>query len=88
VIDELIAAGTLVDAEDEEYGRQALRIAAQNGRPTSVRRLLDHGADPNHQDPIHHRTALDWSRPEHRYLDGPGHVEVEQLLAPLSADIS
>ena len=84
VIDELIATGTPVDAEDEQYGRQALRIAAQNGRPASVRRLLDNGADPNHRDPIHRRTALDWSRPEHRYLDGPGHVEVENLLAPLT----
>jgi ankyrin repeat protein len=88
VIDELIASGTPVDAEDEQYGRQALRIAAQNGRPASVRRLLDHGADPNHRDPIHRRTALDWSHPEHRYLDGPGHVEVEKLLAPLTTHTS
>jgi predicted ArsR family transcriptional regulator len=29
------------------WGRQALRIAAQNGRPASVRRLLEHGADAN-----------------------------------------
>jgi hypothetical protein len=84
VVDELIAAGTPVDAEDEEYGRQALRIAAQNGRAASVRRLLQHGADPNHRDPIHHRTALDWSRTEHRYLDSPGHAEIEAVLTPLT----
>jgi hypothetical protein len=84
VIDALIAAGTPVDAEDEQYGRQALRIAAQNGRPASVRRLLAHGADPNHRDPIHGRTALHWSRPEHRNLDGPGHAEVAALLTPLT----
>jgi ankyrin repeat protein len=62
VIDQLIDAGTPVDAFDEVWGRQALRIAAQNGRPASVRRLLEHGADPNLQDK-EGRTALDWSRP-------------------------
>ncbi len=47
VIDQLIAAGTPVDAVDEKWGRQALRIAVHNGRAASVRRLLDHGANPN-----------------------------------------
>jgi len=84
VIDELIAAGTPVDADDAEWGRQALRLAAQNGRPASVRRLLAHGADPNLRDARHHRTALEWCAPEHRYLDGPGHAEVEAILRPLT----
>lgn len=84
VIDQLIAAGTPVDAEDEQYGRQAPRIAAKTGRPASVRRLLAHGADPNHRDPTHHRTALEWSGPEQRYLDGPGHAEVEAVLTPVT----
>ena len=47
VIDQLIEAQTPVDAVDELHGRQALRLAAQDGRPESVRRLLEHGADPN-----------------------------------------
>lgn len=37
VIDQLIDASTPVDAVDELFGRQALRLAAQNGRPQSVR---------------------------------------------------
>ena len=43
VIDQLIEAQTPVDAVDELHGRQALRLAAQDGRPESVRRLLEHG---------------------------------------------
>jgi uncharacterized protein len=83
VIDELIAAGTPVDAFDKVWGRQALRIAAQNGRPASVRRLLERGADPNLRDK-EGLTALDWCRPGHRYLDGPGHAEVEAILQRLT----
>jgi ankyrin repeat protein len=83
VIDELIEAGTPVDAFDEVWGRQALRIAAQNGRAASVRRLLEHGADPNLRD-REGLTALDWSRPGKRSLDGPGQGEVEAILAPLT----
>lgn len=85
VLDQLTAAGTPVDAEDTQYGRQALRLAAQNGRPASVRRLLQLGADPNHRDPQHHRTALEWSQPEHRYLNDPAHNEVEAILRPLTS---
>lgn len=46
VIDQLVAAGTPVDAADEKWGRQAMRLATSNGRVASVRRLLAHGADP------------------------------------------
>jgi uncharacterized protein len=84
VIDELIEAQTPVDVVDELHGRQALRLAAQNGRPQSVRRLLEHGADPNLRDE-HGRTALDLCQPAHRYLDNPGHNEVEMILGPLTA---
>lgn len=80
VIDQLVEAGTPVDAFDEVWGRQALRIAAQNGRPASVRRLLEHGADPSFRDK-EGLTALDWCRPGRRSLDGPGHEEVEAILA-------
>ena len=79
VIDQLIDTGTPVDAFDEVWGRQALRIAAQNGRPASVRRLLDHGADPNLRDK-EGRTALDWCRSEQRQLESPGHQEVKAIL--------
>jgi ankyrin repeat protein len=83
VIDRLLDAGTPVDAFDEVWGRQALRIAAQNGRPASVRRLLERGADPNLRDK-EGLTALDWCRPDRRSLDGPGHTEVEAILRPLT----
>ena len=83
VIDRLVEAGTPVDAVDQEFGRQALRLAAQNGRPAAVRGLLAHGADPNLRD-AKGRTALDLSGPEHRYLVNRGHAEVEAILAPLT----
>jgi ankyrin repeat protein len=82
VIDQLIDAHTPVDAIDEMFGRHALRLAAQNGRPRSVRRLLEHGADPNLRDK-HGRTALDLCQPACRYLDNPGHDEVDAILRPL-----
>ena len=84
VIDQLINAQTPVDAVDEIFARQALRLAAQNGRPQSVRRLLEHGADPNLRDE-HGRTALDLCQPAHRYLDHPGHAEVHAILLPLTS---
>jgi uncharacterized protein len=46
VIDELIAAGTPIDATDPAFGRQALRIATENGRDASIAHLLARGADP------------------------------------------
>jgi len=63
VIDELVAAGAPVDAVDEAFGRQALRLAAENGRPASVRRLLELGADPTLRDAAG-RTALDLCKNE------------------------
>jgi ankyrin repeat protein len=84
VIDRLVDAETPVDAVDREFGRQALRLAAQNGRPAAVGRLLAHGADPNLRD-ADGRTALDLCRPTHRYLDGPWHEEVAAILEPLTA---
>ena len=77
VIDELVDAGTPVDAFDEVWGRQALQIAAQNGRPASVRRLLELGADPNRRDQ-EGLTALDWCR-------RGGNAEVEAILGPLTS---
>jgi len=85
VIDQLIDVGTPVDDADKEFGRQALCTAAEHGRVASVRHLLEHGADPNRRDPVHNRTPLEWCRPEHRYLDGPGHDEIRAILGPLAS---
>lgn len=50
VIAELAAAGVPIDETDQAFGRHPLRLAATNGRPTSVRSLLDLGADPDSRD--------------------------------------
>ena len=82
VIDQLIGAGTPVDAVDE-WGRQALRVAARHCRPASVRHLLERGADPNLRD-ADGLTALEWCQPERNDLDGSWHREVEAILRPLT----
>jgi uncharacterized protein len=85
-IDELLAAGTPIDAADAEWGRQALRVAAQNGRVASVRHLLASGADPNVRDAEHGRTALDWCRHERRGSNAvAAHAEIEAMLAPVTS---
>jgi uncharacterized protein len=83
VIDELVKLHTPVDAVDEMFGRQALRLAAQNGRPRSVQRLLSHGANPQLTDE-QGRTALDLCQPGYRYLDHPGHDAVDAILRPIT----
>jgi hypothetical protein len=85
VIDQLVAAGTPVDAVDEAFGGHPLREAAGNGRPASVRRLLAHGADPNLRDESG-RTPLELARQGRAGGGGPGHDEVEAILAPLTSD--
>ena len=80
VIDQLIEAGTPVNQADAEWGRLPLHTAAGNGRASSVRRLLAHGADPNLRDPEHHRTPLEECQP----AGSPGHREVEAILQPLT----
>jgi uncharacterized protein len=47
VIDQLLDAGTPIDATDSRWGRQALRLAAVNGRVASVAHLIARGADPS-----------------------------------------
>src|SRR5437764_337940 len=84
VIDQLVAAGTPVNEPDAEWGHLPLHIAAQNGRPGSVRRLLAHGADPSLRDPVHQRTPLEWCQPGNRYLDSPAHEQVEAILRPVT----
>jgi uncharacterized protein len=83
VIDQLIEHDTPVDAVDEMFGRHALRLAAHHGRPRSVQRLLSHGADPQLTDEQGH-TALDLCQPGHRYLDNPGHDEVDAILRSIT----
>ncbi|MEO6714787.1 MAG: ankyrin repeat domain-containing protein [Mycobacteriales bacterium] len=86
VIDRLVVAGTPVDAEDSRWGRQALRLAAQNGRSASVRRLLAHGADPNLRDATRALTALDWCRLALAETGAtPGHHMVEEILRAATA---
>lgn len=85
VIDQLLAAGTPVDAIDAKWGRQALRVAAQDGRVASVDHLLARGADPNLRDPQHQRTALEWCRQGRTgVVDGSAHDQVEALLRPVT----
>jgi hypothetical protein len=82
-IDELLEAGTPIDAEDEVWGRQALRVAAHGGRSAGVEHLLARGADPGVRD-ADGRTALDWCREGRRAVaDRRGHDRVEALLQSL-----
>lgn len=80
VIDRLVAAGTPVDAVDATWGRQALRLAAENGRPRSVESLLAHGADPDLRDQ-RGRRPLDLCREGATAHPGSlGHDEAEHIL--------
>lgn len=80
VIDELVASGTPVDSVDVTWGRHPLRLAAANGRPASVARLLDLGADPQLTDSLH-RTPLQLSRAvQVRYPANLDHVQVQAIL--------
>lgn len=63
-------------------GTAAAHLAAQNGRPASIRRLLAHGADPDLRDPLDHRTPPEWCQPGNRYLASPAHDEAEAILRP------
>ena len=85
VIDQLVAAGTPVNEPDAEWGRLPLHVAAGNGRPASIRRLLAHGADPDLRDPVHHRTALESLRqPGNGDSDDAAHGEAEAILRAVS----
>jgi len=85
VIDELLRAGTPIDAIDEQWGRQALHVAASNGRAASVQHLLTRGAEPKVRD-ARGRTALELCRRARRGVaDQRGHDRVEALLLAASA---
>jgi ankyrin repeat protein len=80
VIDALVAHGVPVDGVDPVWGGHPLRVAAQNGRPASARRLLEHGADPALRDDSG-RTPLDLCRSG----SSAAHAEVEAILAPVTS---
>jgi ankyrin repeat protein len=79
VIDQLVVAGTPIDAVDEAFDGHPLRTAATNARPASVRHLLSLGADPHLRDD-RGRTALDLCRRPHPSRDHARHLEVEAML--------
>jgi hypothetical protein len=79
IIDALLGAGTPIDAVDPAWGRHPLRVAAQHGRPASVRHLLDRGADPALADDEGH-TPLDLCHGKHRYRPSVAHEQVAALL--------
>ncbi len=80
VIDQLVAAGTPVNQPDAEWGRLPLHLAACNGRPASIRRLLAHGADPSLRDPLDHRTPLEWCQQGNGDSPRAAHDEAEAIL--------
>ena len=82
VIDRLIEAGVPVDGVDPVWGGHPLRTAATNGRAASVRRLLEHGADPNLRDDDG-RTPLELCRRARPGEGSHAYDEVETILAPL-----
>jgi uncharacterized protein len=87
VIDELLAAGTPIDATDAQWGRQALRVAAHNARVASVEHLLARGADPDVRDPQDRRTALEWCRQgRNGVADRSAHDRVESILQAVTTD--
>ncbi|HEY1620878.1 MAG TPA: DUF5990 family protein [Streptosporangiaceae bacterium] len=84
VIDQLIAAGTPVNEPDAEWGRLPLHLAAANGRPASVRRLLAHSADPDLRDPKNNRTPLEECQFPDTPVGSPAHEEAEAILRPVT----
>lgn len=86
VIDQLLDAGTPIDATDP-WHRQPLHTAAMNGRVAAVEQLLARGADPNHRDGTHHRTALDWCR-HHNPGNNPSHTQIQAILEPVTTQPS
>ena len=86
VIEQLLVAGTPVDAVDA-WGSTALRAAAENGRPASVQLLLAAGADPNQRDPDENLTPFERSRRQDTHDQGSRarHEQVRRLLEAAAA---
>ncbi len=80
VIDQLVAQGTPIDDTDVVFGRQALRVAAANGREGSVRRLLALGANPTATDGDGLRALDHCIRGRAGAAASTGHNAVEAVL--------
>ncbi|MFI7585963.1 ankyrin repeat domain-containing protein [Spongisporangium articulatum] len=80
VLDVLLDAGTPVDAVEPVWGRQALRLAAREGRPDAVRHLLARGADPTLRDDEGRDSLALCRQGRAEYEDPSAHDEVERLL--------
>jgi len=87
VIDELLVAWTPIEGVDRD-GSTALHAAAYYGRVDGVRHLLERGADPTRRDTRFDSMPLGWTRAGRRdeVGTGPGHDEVDELLAPLTSE--
>lgn len=83
VIDRLIDGGVPIDAVDPIWHGHPLRTAAANGRPHSVRRLLERGADPDLRD-AEGRTPLDLCL-AHGAKGSAAHEEVAAILVAFPA---
>jgi hypothetical protein len=90
ILDQLIESGVPVDADPDtgqlDGSRTLLHEAAYWGKPRSVARLLDLGADPNRLDSEYQSTPLGWCRHRHSEIAvfgkhlTVGHVRVEAIL--------
>lgn len=81
-LETMLACGFDPNAADEEIGKTALHVAAMEGRPESVRVLLEHGASVAAQDREFHATPLVWAAEgsRHRRHGGRDYATVARLL--------
>lgn len=96
VLEAVIDSGVSVDADPDtgkpDGSRTLLHEAAYWGKPVSVKRLLELGANPNRRDTEFQSTPLGWCRHRHSEIATfgehltRGHVRVEQILAPLTTE--
>jgi hypothetical protein len=94
VLDLLIESGVAVDADPDtgqpDGSRTLLHEAAYWGKPRSVTRLLELGADPNRRDHEYESTPLGWCRQRLGEITGfgvhltVGYRHVERILEAVS----